>query len=138
MWRVVETDDYARQSKWYSRKKRREFAAVVTNLGEFLQYLQHGNLPRPFAYGFLHDEPAGVIAIDQRGAPTKLAATRLYIYAYVERETVYLLTIGDKRTQSDDILFCKHLVDTINANPNFGIHNEDEPDEDEAGADEDP
>jgi hypothetical protein len=126
MWRVIRTDDFIRQAKWYAKKRQRELAAVTENLTDFLTWLDAGHLPRPLAFGFLHDEPAGVIAIDQSGAPTKLAATRLYLHVYVERETVYLLTIGDKRSQNDDIQHCKRFVEIINANPDFGVTHADE------------
>jgi hypothetical protein len=131
MWRVIETEDYARQAKWYAKKKRREFDAVADNLNDFLAWLDAGNAPRPFAFGFLHDEPAGVIAIDQRGASTKVAATRLYLYAYVERETVYLLTIGDKRSQSDDVQHCKRIVELLNDSPDFGAIDANQDDDQE-------
>lgn len=133
MWRIVQTEDFARQARWYGKKKGKEFAAVASNLNQFLEWLNSGHPVRPFAFGFLHDEPAGVIAIDQRGASTKLAATRLYLYAYVERETVYLLTIGDKRSQNQDVQDCKRTAEAIQADPSFGTGEENQDEEDRAG-----
>ena len=87
---------------------------MLNNLDVFLKSLQSGKSPKPFVYGFLHSEPSGVISIDQTGGG-KLAATRLYVYPDVDTETLYLLTLGDKQTQPDDILDCKAFVKQIKA-----------------------
>jgi hypothetical protein len=121
MWLVIPSEDFARQAKWYAKKRRHEFDAVSANLDRLIELLRDGHDPARLNFGFIHHEPAGVIAVDQTGAGRKLAATRLYVYAYVERETVFLLTIGDKQSQGDDIRFCKQSVETINANPDFGV-----------------
>lgn len=79
MWRLLHTDVYSRQSKWYGKKKKNELKAVLDNLDTLVKSLDSGKKPKPFAYGFLHLEPCDIIAIDERGAATKLAATRLYV-----------------------------------------------------------
>jgi hypothetical protein len=134
MWKTIATDEYARKAKWYTKKKPAEYRAVVANLNAFVESLDEGDLVYPFKFGFMHDEPAGVIAIDERGAPRKVPATRLYLYAIVDRETIYLLTIGDKRSQSKDILFCRRSAEFIAANPDFGAEdgNQEQDDSDEA------
>ena len=81
-------------------------------------------------YGFLHAEPSGVIAIDQTGG-VKLAATRLYVYLEVETETLYLLTLGDKSTQKDDIKDCKSFVKQIKDDPDDGGIEDHENNEDD-------
>ena len=77
--------------------------------------LQSGKSPKPFVYGFLHSEPSDIIAIDQKGAGSKLAATRLYVYPDTVTDTLYLLTIGDKPSQSVAIQDCKRFVAQIKA-----------------------
>lgn len=115
MWGIFKTDHYERRLKRYEKKKnkRLELAAVLNNLDIFLKSLQAGKTPKPFAYGFLHSEPADVIAIDQKGAGAKIAATRLYVYPDMQTETLYLLTLGDKATQPADIEDCKTFVKQI-------------------------
>jgi len=120
MWKVLRTEEFERRQKKYAKKKKNELMAVLNNLDIFLASLQAGRKPRPFAYGFLHSEPGDVIAIDQKGAGSSLAATRLYLYAAVEAETLYLLTIGDKSSQSDDIANCKRWARQIKDTPDFG------------------
>jgi hypothetical protein len=115
MWKTEPTDDFNRQLKWYDKKKKNELKAVADNLDMFLKSLNDGRSPKPFVFGFLHEEPSDVIAIDQRGASTKVGVTRLYVYPSVATETLYLLTIGDKQTQNDDIQLCKRMVAIIKA-----------------------
>jgi hypothetical protein len=64
-----------------------------------------------------------------------LAATRLYVYPDVEAETLYLLTLGDKSTQADDIQDCKQFVKQIKANPNRGSTADDGEDDQGEGDD---
>jgi hypothetical protein len=58
------------------------------------------------------------VAIDQRGAKIekkqgKLKATRLYVYATIINQTLYLLGIGDKDSQKQDIETCRSKVKQI-------------------------
>ena len=60
--------------------------------------------------GFLHAEPSGVLAIDQKGGGGNLQETRMYIYADQASNVLYLITIGNKSEQASDIEFCKKFV----------------------------
>jgi hypothetical protein len=80
--------------------------------------LNAGSRPKPFCFGFLHSEPEDVIAIDQKGHGRNLAETRLYVYPDTESETLYLLTVGDKPSQGDDIENCKRFVHQIKHSTN--------------------
>jgi hypothetical protein len=134
MWGILKTDHYPRRYKRYDKKKKKELAAVLNNLDIFLKSLHSGKKPKPLIYGFLHGEPSDVIAIDQTGG-TKLAEIRLYVYPDAETETLYLLTLGDKSTQSDDIQDCKAFVKYIKADPNGGGTGDDGNDHDEEEGD---
>ena len=112
MWGVLKTDQYERRLKRYHKKKHAQSMAVLNNLDIFLKALNSGKPPKPLIYGFLHGEPSDVIAIDQTGG-VKLAETRLYVYPDRETETLYLLTIGDKQTQAEDIRDCMAFVKQI-------------------------
>lgn len=119
MWKTMRTDHYDRRFKRYAKKKQDELAAVLNNLEVFQKSLQSGKPPKPLVYSFLHGEPSEVIAVTQ-GTKSNLAATRLYIYVDTASETVYLLTLGDKSTQRDDIQDCKRFVKQLKDNPGLG------------------
>jgi len=132
MWGILRTDEYSRRYKSYDKKKKNELKAVLNNLDIFLKALNSGKKPKPLLYGFLHGEPCDVIAIDQTGGP-KVAATRLYVYPDLQTETLYLLTLGDKATQHDDIQNCRRFVEQIKTDlrgrPDNGDDEDDEQDE---------
>ena len=133
MWGVLKTRQYERRLKQYEKKKNKkpQLAAVLNNLEIFQKSLMAGKKPKPFVYGFLRTEPSDVIAITEQGGGANIAATRLYVYPDTETETLYLLTLGDKSTQSDDIRDCKDFVKQIRANPNTGDSNDHDSDHDE-------
>jgi hypothetical protein len=110
------------------------FADLAAGESIFLD-ANSGKKPKPLIYGFLHSEPSGVIAIDQTGG-RKVKATRLYVYPDVETETLYLLTLGDKSTQDDDIQDCRRFVKQIKADPHRGSKG-DENDEHDDGEESD-
>ena len=62
--------------------------------------------------GFIHNEPDGIIALDQKGGKqkVKLQQTRLYIFPNVEAKILYLLLIGSKQSQGKDINYCRKFV----------------------------
>ena len=67
---------------------------------------------------------------------------RLYVYADTHTDTLYALTIGDKKSQSEDIQYCKRAVRQIKADPNCGGDQyngtqEDEPGEEPEATDDD-
>ncbi len=111
MWMVLPEDDYLRCHRWYEKKRPRELKAVLTNLDTLVTALQSGVRLQQIKVGFVHPEPAGVIAIDQRGVIRgSLAETRLYTFPDEEDETLHLLTIGDKKSQPDDIKRSREFV----------------------------
>jgi hypothetical protein len=96
--------------KRYEKKNPRELAAVLDNLDTDFKTLASGTKPKQAVFGFVHAEPNNVVAIDQKGGGRSLAQTRLYIYPDVTRETMYLITLGDKKSQRDDIAVGKDFV----------------------------
>jgi hypothetical protein len=69
-----------------------------------------GTKPKQAVFGFVHSEPGDVVAIDQKGGGPSLAQTRLYVYPDVTREVLYMITLGDKKSQKADIATCKDFV----------------------------
>jgi len=120
VWRLEPYSGYENQLKKFSRKHEEEANAALSNLQMYLSVLQRtNNLQLANKESFVHKEPDGMVAIDERGAKIakkkgKLKATRLYVYAYIEGETVHVLGIGDKDSQKQDIKTCGRKVRQIN------------------------
>ena len=110
MWQIEPTSQWERDRKHYEKKRPNELAAVMRNLDRYLSYLASAPNPQAVQAGFLHREPAGVVAIDQKGCGKNLQETRLYTYAYAQEGVLYLITIGNKADQSSDIEFSKKFV----------------------------
>ena len=92
---------------------KRELKAVLGNLDSYLVTLNDGRNPYHRAAGYIHHEPDGVIAIDQKGGGKALAETRLYVYPDTDTCTLYLLLLGDKNSQKRDIQDCREFVASI-------------------------
>jgi hypothetical protein len=103
MWKLVTTDEYERRQRTYLKKHPRELQAVLDNLDTYFESLKTGTKALQIKHGFLHNEGQGVVAIDQKGGGSNLAQTRLYVYPSEEEEILYLLTLGDKGSQREDI-----------------------------------
>jgi hypothetical protein len=63
--------------------------------------------------GYLHPEPMGCIAIDQKGFGGNLQETRLYTFAEEQSKTIHLITIGNKDTQHSDIELAKDFIKSL-------------------------
>lgn len=115
MWGIEKATGFDNQYKKFVKKHESEASAAMGNLETYLAVLQETNNARiANQQPFVHSEPEGMVAIDQRGAKKdkdkktgKLKATRLYVYATVINQTVYLLGIGDKDSQKQDIETCR-------------------------------
>jgi hypothetical protein len=110
MWKIKSTDEYQKWLKHYQKKRPRELAAVLDNLDTYYKTLISGTKPKQAVFGFVHSEPRDVVAIDQKGGGPSLAQTRLYVYPDLTREVLYVITLGDKKSQKDDIAICKDFV----------------------------
>lgn len=110
MWTRQTTEEYDRRVKRYRKDHPRELDAVLANLETYIDSLNAGVKPLQVKHGFMHHEPLGVVAIDQKGGKGKLAQTRLYVYADLTTEVLHLLTLGDKTTQKPDIQSCREYV----------------------------
>ena len=113
MWRLECVDEYERRRKRYQKDRPNELLAVLDNLDTYHKSLDMGAEPLRRVHGFMHIEPSGVIAIDQKGGGRYLAQTRLYVYPDTETETLYVITLGDKQSQRQDIQTCREFVKQI-------------------------
>src|SRR5437879_3421061 len=108
MWTVKVSDEYERRLKRYGKNRPQETKFTLGNLELFLSALNAGASSRNVRVGFVHAEPGGVLAITERGAGKNAVPLRLYVYPDDANQTLYVITLGDKRSQDDDIQFCKN------------------------------
>jgi hypothetical protein len=119
MWGIEQYTGFENQYKKFVKKHENEASAALSNLETYFQVLQTtNNVQAANQQPFVHPEPEGMVAIDQRGAKVdrkkgKLKAVRLYVYATVINQTLYLLGIGDKDSQKQDIETCRAKVRQI-------------------------
>jgi hypothetical protein len=114
MWKLETSEEYQRRHKRYEKDHPRELQAVLDNLDTYFKSLEEGVKPLQIKHGFLHNEPLGVVAIDQRGGGKNLAQTRLYVYPDTETEVLHVITLGDKRSQKkEDIPTCRLFVQRL-------------------------
>jgi hypothetical protein len=113
MWKLEPTEECGRRFRYYEKKRPRELKAVLVNQATYLAALQAGNKPLQIKYGFVHVEQNGVIALDQKRGGGNLAQTRLYLYPDTEAQVLYQVTLGDKRTQPEDVKFSSRFVEGL-------------------------
>jgi len=113
MWEIETTHRWEKDHKHYEKKRPDELAAVTNNLHRYLKILEVSKNSKCVQAGYLHPEPGGVVAIDQKAGGGNLQETRLYTYADDETRILYLLTIGDKAAQDSDIEYCKSAVNEL-------------------------
>jgi hypothetical protein len=117
MWQTEPTTQWQKDAKYYEKKHPNELAAVLRNLKRYLALLEVAPNSKAVQAGFLHPEPKGIIAVDQKGGGGNLQETRLYTYADEARELLYIITIGNKSEQSTDIELSKQFVESIQPPP---------------------
>jgi hypothetical protein len=112
MWQLNPSEEYLKRckDKDWSKKHSREFKAVHDNLDTFLKVLNFGTHPQNAKFGFIHPEPSGALAIDQKGGGSGLKQTRLYVYPQPSMHVLHVITLGDKNTQKQDIETCKDFI----------------------------
>jgi len=110
---MVPTDEYQRRIKKWPKKYKRELGAMIGNTRKVFLALCGDASVESLHFGFIHFEPGGVLAIDQKGGGTGLKQTRLYAYPHLREQILYLITMGDKKSQSDDIAHAKAFVDGV-------------------------
>jgi len=120
MWTEEVTGQFERDTKWYAKKHPDELAAVLRNLERYRKQLSIVGNPALIRAGYIHEEPHGVQAVDQKGGGKALAETRLYVYADMEQKVLYLITIGNKADQSRDVAISSEFAEAIRKQKEMG------------------
>lgn len=111
-WIFRTTARFERDRAYYEKKHPRELDACLRNtLARYLPMLNTAPTPRAIHAGFLHPEPGGVVAVDQKGGGGNLRETRLYTFAEESTRTLHLLLLGDKSTQRRDLAHVSQWLD---------------------------
>lgn len=111
MWTLTPQPGFARRLKKLGKRNRDEVKAVLRNLDVYLGSLNQGVQPQQlFQHSFVHNEQAGVHAIDQSPLRKGARAMRLYVFPDIDTSTLHVITLGDKGTQSDDVNECAKFV----------------------------
>ncbi len=111
-WNLQQIGKYIHDFREYEKKRPNELKSILRNLDRYFAALPKVVNTRQIRAGYIHVEPHGIVAIDQKGGGKKirLQETRLYLYPDAEKKTVYLMAIGNKKTQKRDIADCSKLL----------------------------
>lgn len=112
-WHFETTDLFLRRQKEFDKKRPGQLKAVLRNLARYQKMLDEAPVAQLISANFIHPEKRGIVAITQQGFNPKQPPTRLYLYAAQNSKIVYLITIGDKRTQPGDIEDCYQFIRTL-------------------------
>lgn len=117
-WSIAFSTQWPRDVKFYEKKRKAELVAVLANLTQrYIPMLNAAPNSKAVEAGYLHHEPMGVVAIDQKGGGGNLQETRLYTYAEDATRTLWVITIGNKDEQSEDIKTSKRFVENLLQGP---------------------
>ena len=112
-WYEEPTDLYLRGKKEFQNKRPMQLTAVLRNLERYRKMLLEQPIARLISAGFIHPEKRGIVAITQQGFKPKQPPTRLYLYPAQDSGIVYLITLGDKDSQRQDIQDCYAFIQTL-------------------------
>jgi len=112
IWTTSEEYFEHNRFKAYEKRHPLELKSCFDNVERIVDKLnEHGKISE-IKFGFFRHESRGIWRIGQTGLP-HAAETRLYVYLYFDGKTIYLLTIGDKKQQPDDLRRCADNVKRI-------------------------
>ena len=109
-WKVALSSFFESRFERFKKKHPDEAKSVLNNLDTYIVALNDGTNSMNIKAGFIHHEPDGIKAIDQRGGKSRLMQTRLYIYPDANTKTVHVISIGDKTDQNSDIQECRKYI----------------------------
>src|SRR5688572_16924829 len=90
----------------------REYASLFANLDKIMGLLKSGNKVGGFNVNFFRSEGGGVYRIGQTGVPSA-KESRLYLYPDNDTRVMYIIDIGTKDAQQEDINKAKEAVERI-------------------------
>jgi hypothetical protein len=113
VWVIQKSLFFEARFKRFQKKHHEEAKAVLNNLDTYLRALCAGANPVNIQAGFIHHEPEGIKALDQKGGKGNLTQSRLYIFPETGRKIVHVISIGTKTDQSGDISECRDYIQPL-------------------------
>lgn len=93
----------------FVKKHAAEYASCMRNLDRLLALLNTGIPFRADLFGFLRSEGGNLYRIGQSGLVGAME-TRLYVYIRIANKNIFVITVGDKNSQPDDINRAKAII----------------------------
>ena len=109
-WTLETSDFYTSRFRRFQKKHPLEAEVVLDNLDYYFKALCDGTNPINLKAGFVHDEPDGIKAIDQKGGKGRLMQCRLYVFPDEKTKVLHVISIGTKIDQSGDIKECRSYI----------------------------
>ena len=109
-WVLQKSDFFDSRFKRFEKKHREEAKAVLDNLDTYFNALEKGSNPINIKAGFIHNEPEGIKAFDQKGGKGKLMQTRLYTHPDSTTMILHVISIGTKVDQKSNIKECQDYI----------------------------
>lgn len=109
-WEIQKSEFFGNRFKRFQKKHPEEAKAILNNLDTYFQILCSGVSPVNIQVGFVHHEPDGIKAIDQRGGKGKKMQSRLYVYPEELENILHVISVGTKTDQNGDIQECKNYI----------------------------
>jgi hypothetical protein len=110
MWSLEKSSFFESRFKRFQKKHPDEAKAVLNNLDTYFKTLCEGVNPTNISAGFVHPEPDGIKALDQKGGKGKMMQTRLYIFPDEVTKTLHVISIGTKTDQKSGINECRDYI----------------------------
>lgn len=113
-WTLLPSPLYLRKQKWFLKKDKDVFEAIMTNWVRVFIALNDGvPLGEVRKQGKVRGGGyRGLLEIDQRGR-RQLPEARLYVYPDIETRTLHFMTMGYKDDQDADLRNCKKYIDKL-------------------------
>jgi hypothetical protein len=111
-WQVETSYASAGKFNRFAKKHAAEYDSLFANLEKIMRLLRAGSKFGSFSVGFFRSEGDGVYRIGQTGVRSA-KESRLYVYPDAPKNIMYVLAVGDKDSQQDDINEAKRTVKQI-------------------------
>lgn len=112
VWEIVKADIYpGNREKKFGKSYEGPLANTLANLATYQATLASGVKPEQAKRNlpFVHEEKQGLVAIDQR-PPVKGVQLRLYLFPCEACAKIFVVALGDKSSQGDDIKFGHRFI----------------------------
>jgi len=110
VWVIQKSPFFEARFKRFQKKHPEEAKAVLNNLDSYFRALCAGANPVNIQVGFIHHEPEGIKALDQKGGKGNMMQSRLYAFPETETKILHVISIGTKSDQGSDISECRDYV----------------------------